>query len=64
MVKYRLLNDIIIPAGTEVETEPPHTREYATTVGTVAVNTVIGSLVEIVFDLDDALSEGMVEVVE
>jgi hypothetical protein len=45
-----------------VEVEPPHTREYPTRTGSITIHVEgMPSLVELLFDLEDALACGMVK---
>jgi hypothetical protein len=64
MVEYALTKPVLIDKMI-VQVEPPHTREYPTQTASIVVNIEgMPSLVELVFDLEDALTAGMIKVVE
>lgn len=59
--KYRLVKDIVIPAGTEVTKEPPHQVEYYTDTAVVLIAVTNDVTAHWYMDLEEALAEGVVE---
>lgn len=62
--KYRLINDITIPAGTKVSVEPPHTSKYQTEQVSVLIEVTGDVTAEWHMDLEEAVDEGVIEPIE
>lgn len=63
-MKYRTKRDIIIPAGTEVTTDPPHKTEFMTERATVMIEVTRDITAEWHMDLEEGLEAGVVEEAE
>jgi hypothetical protein len=64
MSKYRTTEDIVIPFGTEIDVEPPHSRNFVTAYATVLVGITAGTTAEFIMDLQEALESGLIEEAE
>lgn len=62
--KYRLCKDITIPAGTEVMKEMPRTSKYHTERATVLIEVTPDITAEWHMDLEEAIMQDVVELVE
>ena len=58
---YRLIKDIHIPAGTEVDADPPHKTVHGTTRASVLIAVTNDVTAEWAMDLEEAIDEGLVE---
>ena len=60
-VQYRLAKDIHIPAGTEVDVDPPHTLKTGTNNALILIEVTKDTTAYWRMDLEEAIEEGMVE---
>jgi hypothetical protein len=63
-MKYRTTEDIIIPAGAEVDVDPPHGRNFVTAYATVLMEIGKDITAEWLVDLDEAIKAGIIEEAE
>jgi hypothetical protein len=59
--KYRTTKDIVIPAGTEVNIDPPHRVDHFTTHASVLTAVTKDITSEWYMDLEEAIETGLVE---
>jgi hypothetical protein len=63
-MKYRLAKDILIPAGTKVQDDPPHKSQRYTVSALITVAIDADTTAEWRMDLEEAIVTGLVEEVE
>jgi hypothetical protein len=59
--QYRLVKDIVIPAGTEVDADPPHKRVTGTDHALIIIEVSRDTTAYWSMDLEEAIEEGLVE---
>jgi len=65
MTKYKTVYDIMIPAGTEVTKEPPHSVDYPVDTVSVEVDIpILQSMSHLTIDWQDAIDAGLIDEVD
>jgi hypothetical protein len=59
--KYRTTKDIVIPAGTEVDADPPHKTQYYSESAVILTAVTNDVTSEWRMDMQEAIDEGLVE---
>jgi hypothetical protein len=59
-LKYKLVQDLLIPAGTEVGSEPPHKAQRYTETAVVTIAVTDDITAEWRMDMEEALDAGVV----